>query len=167
MDNWLLYVIHKKNNRTFWPSLIFVFWVQTVHIIILLYLLCLKYFFNQLIKMTLQQRIPLYKVAHSYLVCIVHSTINTKYRLLAIYQRKSLLCVEAAEKIQGGVHGHDVDQSHTYTSGLHASPFSGSHGSPLQVQRRCLALHYFLSFISMPCYSFIESSLRDIRKKMT
>lgn len=165
MDNQLLYVIHKKNNRTFWPSSFCLLGVQFTLFYCIYYVLSISS--NQLIKMTLQQRIPLYKVAPSYLVCIVHSTINTKYRLLAIYQRKSLLCVEAAEKIQGGVHGHDVDQSHTYTSGLHASPFSGSHGSPLQVQRRCLALHYFLSFISMPCYSFIESSLRDIRKKMT
>ena len=147
MDNCLLYVIHKKNNRTFWPSSFCLLGVQFTLFYCIYYVLSISS--NQLIKMTLQQRIPLYKVAPSYLVCIVHSTINTKYRLLAIYQRKSLLCVEAAEKIQGGVHGHDVDQSHTYTSGLHASPFSGSHGSPLQVQRRCIALHSDFNYHAM------------------
>lgn len=149
MDNWLLYVIHKKNNRTFWPSLIFVFWVQTVHIIILLYLLCLKYFFNQLIKMTLQQRIPLYKVAPSYLVCIVHSTIQS--RLLAIKGKANqhLYFVWRQRKFKEVDHGHDVDKNHTSSSGLHASSFSGSHGSPLQVQRRCIALHSDFNYHAM------------------
>lgn len=147
MDNWLLYVIHKKNNRTFWPSSFCLLGVQFTLFYCIYYVLSISS--NQLIKMTLQQRIPLYKVAPSYLVCIVHSTIQS--RLLAIKGKANqhLYFVWRQRKFKEVDHGHDVDKNHTSSSGLHASSFSGSHGSPLQVQRRCIALHSDFNYHAM------------------